>query len=632
MTTTTSDLYQHFLSAITRKQWERIGLVRRAGVCTPLFSVYSRKSIGLGELPDLKLLVDWCQKTRMSILQLLPMNDTGFNFRPYDAQSTFALDPMYLSLESLVGCDAEAFRKDIEKLRTQFPPGQARVNYGVKKAKLEVLWKIFYTKKTMSSPNVSVGDPRSGDLRLKSCGDDEKFDQFLINNHFWLEDYALFKVIKEQQQEAGWEDWAPELRDKNPEALHKVAAERQNRMQFHRWLQWQLDEQFSDVKQYARRKKVFLMGDLPFLVARDSADVWSRQPYFKLDLSSGAPPDAFFAMGQRWGMPPYNWPAMEGHHFDYFIDKIRYAEHFYDMFRIDHVVGTFRLWTTSRSEPAETFGLNGLFDPPEERDWEAHGRKLLSMMVENTDMLPCAEDLGVVPECSYRTLWDLAIPGMEVQRWTKEWHTDFSFKLPEHYRPNAMAVISNHDTSPFYGWWVFEAGTVDEELFRRLCREKGMDFDALKPQLFDLARSQHHRLRWKSEIRDLNSFLGILNRPQDQVGDLIEMYRGSYDEKNHFWHYLGLPGEAEEAPSSRLLKAALEKASLSASIFSLQLLQDWLDLGPLFPHDAWEFRINFPGTSGPHNWSLVIPLSLEEILECRVNDEIKKINELGDRV
>lgn len=605
-----SDSYTHFLSTLTRKQWERIGLVRRAGVSTPLFSLYSRKSTGIGELLDLKLLIDWCAKTKMSIIQLLPMNDTGYDFRPYDAQSTFALDVVYLSLYGLTEVETGAFLPELEKLRTQFPAGKSRVDYGVKKAKLELLWKIF-----------QKNPPRSA-----------QFTRFIEKNRFWLEDYVLFKAIKETQNETNWESWEPALRQKEEGALSAFAAARQETLQYHRWIQWQLFEQFREVKEYARRKKVFLMGDLPFLVSRDSADVWAHQSYFKLDLSSGAPPDAFFAQGQRWGMPPYNWPAIEQRGFDYLIEKVRYAENFYDMFRIDHVVGTFRLWTIASSEPLETHGLNGRFDPPQEQDWEAHGRKLLSVMVESSKMLPCAEDLGVVPECSYRTLWDFAIPGMEVQRWTKEWNTDCSFKLPERYRLNAMAILANHDMTSFYGWWAFEAGTVDEALFLRRSQERGLDFAWLKSQLFDLSRSHHGRLRWKTEINDPGKLLHILGRPEDQVRDFLEMYRGSYDEKNRFWRYAGLEGAAEEAPSSRLLKAALEKASLSGSIFSIQLLQDLLDLGPLFAHDLWEFRINFPGTSGNHNWSLVIPVSLEELLDSRVNEEVKKISEAGGRI
>ena len=105
-------VYQFFLKTPSGQKWERLGLKRRSGVCVPLFSVYSKKSIGIGELPDLKLLVDWCVETGMSILQLLPMNDVGFDFRPYDAQSSFAIDPMYLSLADLIRVDLKPFQEE----------------------------------------------------------------------------------------------------------------------------------------------------------------------------------------------------------------------------------------------------------------------------------------------------------------------------------------------------------------------------------------------------------------------------------------------------------------------------------------------------------------------------------------
>lgn len=602
--------YTHFLNTLTRAHWERFGLVRRAGVSVPLFSLYSRQSIGIGEIPDLKLLVDWCRKTRMSIIQLLPMNDTGFNFTPYDAQSTFALDPMYLCLSELTGIPSRTFGDAVEMLRRNFPAGTSRVNYGVKKAKLELLWKMFQASDGARHPG---------------------FTRFLEANAFWLSDYALFKIIKEGFQETGWESWPEDLKNRNPEALRMIQTEHSARILFHQWLQWQLSEQFLDVKKYAGEKKVYLMGDLPFLVSRDSADVWAHQDYFKLDLSSGAPPDTFFAMGQRWGMPAYHWPAIESQGYDYLIGKIKYSENFYDMFRIDHVVGTFRLWTIPVSQPAETHGLYGQFDPQDESRWEEHGRKLLSVMIQNSSMLPCAEDLGVIPDCCPRTLWDFAVPGMDVQRWTKEWDQDARFREPEHYRKNSIAVISNHDMTAIQGWWEIDAGTIDEALFQRKCAEKHLNFDDLKPRLFDLSKSRYGRLRWQESVGSAAILCGILDRPLHEISDIEEMRKGSFQEKQKFWSYAGLPGAFEEKLSPELVRAALEKASLSASIFSIQLLQDLLDLGPLFEHDAWEYRINFPGTMGPHNWSLVIPLSLEEMNRSRVNGKIKKIHELGNR-
>ena len=377
-------MYKLFLKSISEKQWKRTGLLRRAGVATPLFSIYSKKSIGIGEIPDLKLLVDWCKSTRMSVIQLLPLNDVGFGFAPYDAQSGFALEPMYLCLDRLRAVNVRAFRNEIKQLRKNFPLGGSQVNYQIKAAKLKLLWKIFKKRK---------GKGRAS------------FKRYCEQNQFWLKDYALFKTIKEEQNEKKWEEWPVEFRERRKEALNHFEQEHGEKMQFHMWLQWQLFEQFQDAGKYARRKSVFLMGDFPFLASRDSADVWSHPEYFKLEFSSGAPPDAYFFNGQRWGMPPCHWEKMAEHSHDYFIHKLKYAERFYDLLRIDHSVGFFRLWTIPLSEPIENGGMNGFFDPSDERVWEAQGRKLISLMIQNTKMLISAEDLGTIPECSFRVLY-----------------------------------------------------------------------------------------------------------------------------------------------------------------------------------------------------------------------------------
>ena len=220
-----------------------------------------------------------------------------------------------------------------------------------------------------------------------------------------------------------------------------------------------------------------------------------KSVYFKLNLSSGAPPDAYFFKGQRWGTPPCDWQNMANKSYCYLMERLKYAEGFYDFLRLDHAVGLFRLWTVPFSEPLETAGLNGVFDPSDERQWEEEGRKLLSVMIQNTNMLVCAEDLGTVPECSYRVLDEFAIPGMDVQRWMRDSKNDYAFLAPPEYRRNSIATLSTHDMASFNAWWEYEAGTVYEPLFQRKCEAKEIKFEEVKPKLFDLVKSSHDRLR-----------------------------------------------------------------------------------------------------------------------------------------
>ncbi|HBU07921.1 MAG: 4-alpha-glucanotransferase [Omnitrophica WOR_2 bacterium RIFOXYB2_FULL_45_11] len=619
--------YRNFLSSFSRKQWERIGLQRRSGVVAPLFSLYSQYSAGIGELTDLIFLIDWCKACGMSIIQLLPMNDVGFDFRPYDAQSTFALEPMYLSLRGLKAVKMSAFKAKLDKLSEKFPAGGERVDYGIKQAKLELLWGVF-------------GNHRD----LTDSGGVKDFNRYLEENKFWLEDYALFKVIKEKNNQSAWEAWEDKLKYRDQKALELFEQDNSERISFHKWLQWQLYEQFRVIKKYAQGRQVFIMGDLPFLVSRDSADVWAKQDYFKLNLSSGAPPDMYFAHGQRWGMPVYNWPVIEKNDYDYLKEKLKYAQNFYDFFRIDHVVGIFRVWTIPLDEPQETGGLNGTFDPADESVWEEHGRKILTVMVENTTMLPCAEDLGVIPPCSNKVLYELGIPGIEVQRWSKDWGRTYNFKAPGDYRINSVATVSTHDSSSLCAWWQFEAGTIDEQLFKRKCKKWGVNFEELKNELFDLKQSTHNRLRWKESVQNPDVLLEKLKLPRDKAGEFINLYLESHGEKGKFLNYLKPQAKQkaclsepariamEKACLSDLIRMAMEKASNTASIFSIQLLQDWISIDCLNECDLWEFRINFPGTVSPKNWSLVMPLSLEDMLALPMNTIIKNINSKAERI
>lgn len=603
----TSVNYDYLLSTLSKPQWQRIGLNRRSGAAVPLFSIYSNKSVGIGEFPDLKLLIDWCKSTSISIVQLLPLNDVGFNFRPYDAESSFALDPMYLSLEQLKEIDLRSFKEKIKKIRERFPVNGKRVNYQIKAAKLELLRDIFSTCKIQSIAS---------------------FDNFCKKNRYWLDDYALFKVLKELNQGKGWEEWRQDLKEKEEGAITLIKQSYQKDIEFHKWLQWQLYEQFIDVKEYATELDVLLMGDLPFLVSRDSADVWSHQSYFKLGLAAGAPPDMLYSKGQRWGMPPYNWENIARNNYDYLIEKLKYSENFYDLFRIDHVVGVFRVWTISLSEPFENGGLNGAFDPVDENQWEEHGRRILSTIILNTRMLACAEDLGVVPKCSSKILEEFGIPGIDIQRWIRDWGKTYDFKAGSGYRKNSIATISTHDMSGLLGWWTFEAGTVDSMLFERKCREKNIDFENIKSRLFDLDKSFHGRLRWKKDITNKNFLIDILGQKEQAIGDLIDLYSGSFGENEKFLKFLGASVEKpEQSQPSVFIKKALEAVNQTDSIFGIQLLQDWLSLDCLFECDPWELRINFPGTISDKNWSLLLPLPLEDMLDLPVNQIIKSINE-----
>jgi len=604
--------YDRLLQSRTGEKWNRIGINKRAGVCVPLFSVYSSKSIGTGEFPDIRLLIDWCKKSGLTILQLLPLNELGYDFSPYNAISTFALEPMYLSLLKLKNSAAGSFRKDIKELSEKFPAGTRFMNKDVKSAKIILLRKIFN----------------------KSEKSSEEFMQFKVRNMHWLKYYALFRVLAEMNNGKEWIDW--DIMDKylSPAVLQKINATMNEELEFFYWLQWQLSEQLKDAASYAKKKGVLIMGDLPFLVARNSADVWAYKNYFKLHLSSGAPPDMYFAAGQKWGMPPYDWSNIRADNYSYVRARLKYAENFYDMYRIDHFVGLFRLWTVSAEETSASGSVMGEFDPPYEQLWGEHGKEIINVMNESTSMLPCAEDLGTVPDCSDPVLFEYGIPGMNVQRWEKMWGGLNSFLPAQNYRENSNAVISTHDSSSFPDWFEREAGTVDKTAFKMLCAKKGFDegrIDNLVNELFEFRNGDENKLHWKPEISNVYMILQKFESGHAEIQEIISMYLSTYNEKKAFSNYLGHKTNSERATPS-LIRKNLGKIFETRSIFSIQLLMEYLFLDKKILSKNKYYRINTPGTISNLNWSAIIPISLDELLKSDLNEQVKKLIESSERL
>ncbi|MCX5679648.1 MAG: 4-alpha-glucanotransferase, partial [Candidatus Omnitrophica bacterium] len=443
-----------------KNHWARVGQVKRAGVLVPLFSIYSKDSIGIGDFLDLNPLVDWCAGTYNSILQLLPMNEFGPTSCPYDAISSFALEPAYISLCDLSCGRHKDVAKSIKELRAQFPPGKAHVDYRIKDAKIELLRRVYI---------LSQKDLDSKDFR-----------KFESENSYWLNDFALFKVLKSRNGGKPWYEWAQAYRDRDEKSLRSFEKANKEGITFEKWVQWVAFTQFARAKKRAASKGVFIKGDLPILISRDSADVWSHPDFFNLGFAAGAPPDMYCAKGQRWGMPTYDWDKIASDGYRYVKEKLKFAGNFYDILRIDHVVGLFRIWSIPYDDPMENEGSNGVFDPKDETLWAEHGRRLLSIILGATDMLLCAEDLGMIPKACPEALREMAIPGNEVERWVKDWSGTHDFLGPEKYRQLAVSMLSTHDTTNWAAWWENEAGTVDEALFLKKCAERDIDYEKVK--------------------------------------------------------------------------------------------------------------------------------------------------------
>ncbi|MDD5136851.1 MAG: 4-alpha-glucanotransferase, partial [Candidatus Omnitrophica bacterium] len=522
---------------------------------------------------------------------------------PYDAVSSFALEPMYISLDSLPEASDKAVKSMIADIKKKFPAGKKHVNYCIKEAKLAFLRQIYST----------VG--ASSDLK--------GFKTFVSENAYWIEDFALFKVLKAYHEGRPWYEWADPYKGRDPKKMESFRKSHKDKIEFEKWLQWIAYSQFKSAKKHAASKGVLICGDLPILISRDSADVWANTEFFKLEFSAGAPPDMYCAKGQRWGMPTYDWEMIAGDGYRYIKEKLKYAENFYDMIRVDHVVGLFRIWSIPCNEPAENEGLNGFFDPADENIWWGHGRDILAVMLDSTSMLFTAEDLGVIPKACPDTLAEFAIPGNDVQRWVKDWAGTHDFIKPKDYRLLSVAMLSTHDTTNWPAWWEDEAGTVDETLFIRRTQGRGIDYENAKEELFDGRLSRHGRLRWLKSVMSADILADRLGKDVREIGDFIDMYENTYREKEKLWKHFGLKGPMKEKYSKETVEKALSMTLGSESAFCVELLMDYLYMTDIFDGDPYQNRINRPGTVSKDNWSLTIPISLEELLVHKVGGKIK---------
>lgn len=323
-------------------------LWRSAGTVIPVFSLRSEESYGVGDLGDLRKMIDWVKKTRQRIIQVLPVNDTTVSHTwrdsyPYSAISIYAIHPMYISLP-LMGAlqdeDRAAYYENIRKeLNENDSVDYERVNQ----------YKLAYCREYFKQEGVSV---------LES----DSFKEFFDNNESWLMPYAAYCYLRDLHGTADFTQWGAD-EGYEPARIRRLCmpgSEAWQNISFYYFLQYVLHFQFKAVSEYARRNGVVLKGDLPIGVNRTSIDAWTEPQYFNMKTQAGAPPDDFSAIGQNWNFPTYNWDVMEKDNFSWWKRRFRKLEDYFDCFRIDHILGFFRIWEI----PLDYIqGLCGHFNP-----------------------------------------------------------------------------------------------------------------------------------------------------------------------------------------------------------------------------------------------------------------------------
>ena len=442
-----------------------------AGTVIPVFSLRSEGSFGVGDFGDLKMMVDWCAKTQQRILQILPINDSNItgtwqDSYPYNSISIYALHPQYMDLRQLPPLKDEARRQYFEQQRQELN-ALPQIDYErMFKRKMEYLHELFAQE--------------GAKVRRTAA-----YKHFVEDNKEWLEPYAQFCVERDKAGTAS----------------------------FWYFIQFHLDQQMHAAHEHARKQRVILKGDIPIGVNRDGADVMAEPRYFNLNGQAGAPPDAFSEDGQNWGFPTYNWDEMMKDGCQWWVRRFRKMAQYFDAYRIDHVLGFFRIWEIPMPEKS---GLYGQFQPslPMSREeieqrwhlpfreefylvdhkqkdmwhprinapkleafkqlsadeqqrfwdmyndyfyrrnnqfWYEEAMKKMPRLTQATRMLCCAEDLGMVPDCVPWVMNELRILSLEIQSMPKDPAVHFGHLSRNPYR--SVCTISTHDMATLRQWW-----------------------------------------------------------------------------------------------------------------------------------------------------------------------------------
>ncbi|MCQ2596359.1 MAG: 4-alpha-glucanotransferase [Treponema sp.] len=320
-----------------------------SGTAVPLGALRTKSDKTIGEYTDLKLFADFAKKAGLELIQLLPVNDSGTQSSPYSALSAFALHPIYLSLESIEGFEAvyksdKEFKKNYDAFISYHKDAE-RFDYDEVNNSKDYFLRLVYAQSETA----------------KTAKPSKELSDFIKKND-WVIPYSVYKNLKYSYMQASWKSWkkadtglsAEEINKRwNDKALLKDHL-------YYAWLQNECEKQFSESVEYCRKNKILIKGDLPILMNEDSCDAWSHPEIFNQQLRAGSPADGENPSGQNWGFPTYNWKNLKADNYQWWKDRLVNASKFYDAYRLDHILGFFRIWAIPECDEN---ALNGHTEP-----------------------------------------------------------------------------------------------------------------------------------------------------------------------------------------------------------------------------------------------------------------------------
>ena len=390
----------------------------------PVSSLPSRFGIG-GFSKEAYDFVDFLAASGQSLWQILPLGPTGYGDSPYQSFSTFAGSPYYISLDALI---EEGLLTEEECSSVDFGNDTKRVDYE----------KIYYTRFELLRKA----------FERANRSDDADYSAFVKENELWLKDYAMYMAVKDSLGGVSWIEWDEEIRLRKPKAMKKYEKELADDIAFYSYQQYLFSKHWSALKEYANKKGIQIVGDIPIYVAFDSADTWAKPELFQLDQKNvptavaGCPPDAFSATGQLWGNPLYRWDYHEETGFAWWMQRLAHCFDIYDIVRIDHFRGFDEYWAVPYGdETAE----NGEWKP-------GPGYKLFEVMKKTLgNRAVIAEDLGFLTPSVLKLVKKTGYPGMKILQFAFD-ATGESDYLPHKYPNNCVVYTGTHDNDTVNGW------------------------------------------------------------------------------------------------------------------------------------------------------------------------------------
>lgn len=469
---------------------------KAAGVSIPVFSLRSEKSWGVGEFNDMCGLVDWAKKTGLKLIQILPVNDTTathtwLDSYPYSAISAFALHPMFINLDDVADeKNKHLFEKETEE-RNRLNSLPAVDYEAVNELKWKILRSIY---------------PLQKDKTFASAD----YKSFFEDNKHWLVPYAVFCFLRDEYKTADFNAW-PENNVYSTEAAETILAENNISVSIHFFIQYHLHVQLKKATAYAHANGIIVKGDIPIGVYRYGSDAWQQPSLYHMNMQAGAPPDDFAVKGQNWGFPTYNWQQMQQDHFAWWKQRFSQMENYFDAFRIDHILGFFRIWSIPNHA---TQGIMGHFEPAlpvhinefhEKNIWFDYSRYCKPFITEEI----LNETFGDQKEYVVNTF--LNYDGFE--NYTMKPGFDTQREVENHF----AALEDNEHNN-----WL-----------------KGCLFDLISNViLFEVEDSQGQQYHFRFGMADTLSFLHLDAHTQNQLKDLYINY--FFRRQDYFWQQQAL--------------------------------------------------------------------------------------------